>query len=35
MLVGYLWVGVVISDVGNDDKVKLFVYVVVFVFDNG
>lgn len=35
VLVGYLWVGVVISDVGNDDKVKLFVYVVVFVFDNG
>ncbi|AXF25267.1 hypothetical protein CUJ89_29765 [Burkholderia pyrrocinia] len=35
VLVGHSWAGVVISDAGNDDKVKSLVYVAAFAPDNG
>lgn len=35
VLVGYLWGGMVIIEVGVDSKVVGFVYVVVFVLDVG
>lgn len=35
VLVGHSWAGVVISEAGNDDKVKSLVYVAAFAPDNG
>jgi pimeloyl-ACP methyl ester carboxylesterase len=35
VLVGHSWAGVVISEAGNDDKVKALVYVAAFAPDNG
>ncbi|MCC8405601.1 alpha/beta hydrolase [Paraburkholderia sp. MMS20-SJTN17] len=35
VLVGHSWGGVVISEAGNDDKVKSLVYVAAFAPDNG
>jgi pimeloyl-ACP methyl ester carboxylesterase len=35
VLVGHSWAGVVISDAGNDNKVKSLVYVAAFAPDNG
>lgn len=35
VLVGHSWAGVVISQAGNDDKVKALVYVAAFAPDNG
>lgn len=35
VLVGHSWAGVVISEAGNDEKVKSLVYVAAFAPDNG
>ncbi|HEV3431215.1 MAG TPA: alpha/beta hydrolase [Paraburkholderia sp.] len=35
VLVGHSWAGVVVSEAGNDDKVKALVYVAAFAPDNG
>lgn len=35
VLVGHSWAGVVISEAGNDDKVKSLVYVAAFAPDSG
>jgi pimeloyl-ACP methyl ester carboxylesterase len=35
VLVGHSWGGVVITEAGNDDKVKALVYVAAFAPDNG